>query len=104
LEEAARQAGKSLEIVPVEVPRGACAFHAGETWHGSGPNRGASPRRSLVSHCLSSEARFHESNVGYIYSRYKRVDSCDMEESFFPILWREDGYRSAFLADHCLEI
>jgi hypothetical protein len=23
-----------------------------------------------------------------------------MEESFFPILWREDGYRSAFLADY----
>lgn len=101
LEEAARQSGKELGIVPVEVPRGACAFHAGGTWHGSGPNRGNTPRRSLVSHCLSSAARFHESNVGYIYSRYKKVDSCDMEESFFPILWREDGYRSSFLGNYC---
>jgi len=23
-----------------------------------------------------------------------------MEESFFPILWREDGYRSPFLAEY----
>ena len=86
------------EIIPVVVPAGGGAFHHGTTYHGSGVNDTASHRRALVAHCISSEARFHPSNVGYIYSRYKRIDTDEMDESFFPILWREDGYRTAFLA------
>jgi hypothetical protein len=46
---------------------------------------------------MSSEARFHPENVGYIYSRYKKQGTLEMDESFFPILWRKDGYRSAWL-------
>ena len=49
---------------------------------------------------MSSEARFHDTNVGYVYSRYKRVGSTEMDESFFPVLWTEDGYRSGFLDEH----
>jgi hypothetical protein len=51
----------------------------------------------VVAHCVSSEARYHPTEISYIYSRYKRVGSLDMDESYFPILWREDGYRSPFL-------
>jgi len=32
-----------------------------------------------------------------VYSRYKRAGSDEMDESFFPVLWRGDGHRSAFL-------
>ena len=60
------------DIVPVEVPAGGCAFHHGGTWHGSDMNRGDRPRRSVVAHCMSSEAQFHPTNVSYIYNRYKR--------------------------------
>jgi ectoine hydroxylase-related dioxygenase (phytanoyl-CoA dioxygenase family) len=88
------------ELVPVEVPAGGCAFHDGRTWHGSDVNRADRPRRSAVSHCMSSEARFHPTNVSYIYSRYKRVGEDGMDESFFPILWRQDGYRTPFLDDY----
>jgi 2-oxoglutarate-dependent dioxygenase len=84
------------EMVPVEVPMGGGSIHHGWLWHGSGPNRTASPRRSVVSHCLSSEARF-TGEVGYVYSRYKRVGSVEMDASFFPVLWTEDGGRSAFI-------
>ena len=55
------------------------------------------PRRSLVTHCLSSEARFHPTEVSYIYSRYRRVGDDTMDESFFPILWTRSGYRTPFL-------
>jgi ectoine hydroxylase-related dioxygenase (phytanoyl-CoA dioxygenase family) len=88
------------ELVPVEVPAGGCAFHDGRTWHGSDVNRGARPRRSAVSHCMSSEARFHPTTISYIYNRYKRVGDETMDESFFPILWRQDGYRTPFLDDY----
>ena len=38
LREAAAAAGVQPEFVPVEVPAGGGAFHAGWTWHGSGVN------------------------------------------------------------------
>jgi ectoine hydroxylase-related dioxygenase (phytanoyl-CoA dioxygenase family) len=97
MREAARTVGHEPEIVPVEVPPGGCALHHGDTWHGSDTNRGTMPRRSTVAHCISSEARYHPTEIGYIYSRYKRVDDLSMDESYFPILWRQDGYRSPFL-------
>ena len=46
---------------------------------------------------MSSAARFHPTNVGYVYGRYKRAGSTEMDESFFPVLWTEDGCRSAWL-------
>jgi len=100
LRQAAASVGHRVELVAIEVPAGGCVFHAGGTWHGSDVNRGSQPRRSLVSHCLSSGARFHPTEVSYIYSRYRRVDDLTMDESFFPILWTQDGYRTPFLATH----
>ena len=94
---AAARNGVEPDIVAVVVPAGGGTFHHGCMYHGSRLNRLDRHRRALVAHCMSSEARFHPTNVGYIYSRYKRVDSDEMDESYFPILWREDGYRSPFL-------
>ena len=37
-----------------------------------------------------------EPTAGQI-ERYKRIGSDEMDESFFPVLWREDGYRTPFL-------
>lgn len=101
LETAARAIGERVELVPVEVPAGGCAIHAGGTWHGSDTNRTRAPRRSLVTHCIAAEARFHPTEVSYIYSRYHRVGDDSMDESFFPILWTESGHRSAFLERYC---
>lgn len=98
--QAAKAAGVSNpEIVKIEIPAGGCVFHAGQTWHGSGPNAANVPRRSLVSHCVTSECRFHPENISYIYSRYRKADSLDMDEAFFPILWHETKSRSKFLDD-----
>jgi ectoine hydroxylase-related dioxygenase (phytanoyl-CoA dioxygenase family) len=100
LREAAAEAGVEPEIVPVEVPAGGGAFHAGWTWHGSGINTSTNPRRSLVAHCMSSEARFHPTVTSYIYGRYKRFGDDRMDETHFPIIWREDGYRSPFIGPY----
>ena len=98
MREAARHAKVSEpEIVSIEVPAGSAVIHHGRTWHGSRDNRGRHHRRSVVAHCMSSEACFHAKNVSPIYSRYKRYDTTEMDEDFFPILWRNDGYRTPWL-------
>ena len=87
------------ELVPVEVPAGGGSIHHGWLWHGSGPNDTSNPRRSVVSHQISSEARFTD-EVGYIYSRYKRLGTDQMDPAFFPILWAQNGKRTAFIDDY----
>jgi len=79
------------EIVPIEVKAGSAVLHHGKTWHGSRANRGPSPRRSVVAHCMSTAARFHATNTHPVYSRFKRDGSDQIPDEFFPILWREDG-------------
>jgi ectoine hydroxylase-related dioxygenase (phytanoyl-CoA dioxygenase family) len=95
---AAAREGVEPDIAYIEVPAGGGSFHHGWTWHGSGNNRGDEPRRSLVLHAISSEAEYVPNNfdqgIGPIYSRYKRLADNQFDENYFPILWREDGYRT----------
>jgi len=92
--------GEELETVPVVVQAGGGSFHHGLTWHGSAPNRsGAVARMALVSHLIPVEARFHETNVDVTYSRYRRRGDPSLDESFFPVLWTESGYRTPWLAE-----
>ena len=99
LHEAAKLAGADKpEIVPIEVPAGGLAVHHNFTWHGSGANSETNRmRRSLVAHCTSSETRFHATNNTHVYVRYRRYGDTSMDESFFPILWHENGYRTPWL-------
>ena len=42
---------------------------------------------------------FKERNVDLIYSRYRRRGDLTLDESFFPVLWDESGYRTPWLAE-----
>ncbi len=90
------------DVVPVVVPSGGGSIHHGVIWHGSGPNTGSTPRRSLVLHAMSSESVFRRENfnqgIGPIYARYSRLDSNQLDENYFPITWRKDGYRTPGLS------
>jgi len=99
LKKAATQINAEIDLMPIVVPAGTAVFHHGRTWHGSNVNTGLTDRRSVVSHCMSSAAEFSNTNTSPIYSRYKRVGTKDMDESFFPILYRDDGYRTPWLDD-----
>lgn len=100
---AASEAGVAdPQIVRMAMSAGSCVIHNGNIWHGSDRNRTSDrPRRSIGVHTLSSEAQFIPTGAGYIYGRYQRVGETTMDETFFPILWRNDGYRSPHLADYC---
>lgn len=98
MEIAAKKEGVDPEIVYVEVPKGGGSFHHGWTWHGSGNNTATIPRRSLVLHAMRSDTRYVPERLGQgtgsIYSRYKRLDGDAIDENYFPVLWRKDGYRT----------
>ena len=98
MRDAAAREGVEPEIVHVEVTAGGGSFHHGWTWHGSGANTSPNPRRALVLHAMRSEVEYVPENfdqgTGPIYSRYKRLGDNRLDENYFPILWREDGYRT----------
>ena len=95
---AAAAEGVEPEIVHVEVPAGGGSFHHGWTWHGSGHNRSENPRRSVVLHAMRDEVVFNPDHLGQgtgsIYARYKRLGDNIVDENYFPVLWRADGYRT----------
>jgi ectoine hydroxylase-related dioxygenase (phytanoyl-CoA dioxygenase family) len=94
---AATPEGVKPERVPVEVKAGGCAFHHSLTFHGSGPNEATRERRALVSHLVPEETRFHPRETDLIYSRYRRRGDLSLDESYFPVVWDEEGGRSAWL-------
>lgn len=101
---AAKSVGQEPEIVPVEVPPGGGAFHHGWTWHGSGLNRSAGPRRALVVHTLRSIAGFNPEHLGQgigpTYGRYKKHGTNTMDDYYFPILWTREGGRSKWIDEY----
>jgi phytanoyl-CoA hydroxylase len=107
LRAAAARQGVEPDIVPVMLRCGSGSFHHGWTWHGSGANRSDRPRRSLVIHAMSSEARYSgdtaklQQGTGSIYSRYKRLCGEEMDENYFPVTWTRRGHRTAGLDGYC---
>jgi len=102
---AAKQEYVDPDIVYVAVPKGGGSIHHGWTWHGSGPNTGSNPRRSLVLHAMSSEVEYVPECFGHatgpIYSRYRRLGDTTIDENHFPIIWSRDGRRTAGLDEYC---
>jgi ectoine hydroxylase-related dioxygenase (phytanoyl-CoA dioxygenase family) len=90
-------ASEELELVPIEVPAGGAAFHHHLTFHGSGPNTGGVHRRSVISHFIRAETVFHPAHTDLNYSRYRKAESLELDESFFPVVWTRDGGRSSWL-------
>ena len=102
MRKAAACEGVEPGIRHVEVMAGGGSFHHGWTWHGSGENRSHHPRRALVLHAMRSDAEYDPAHfaegIGPIYSRYKRLGDNRLDENYFPVLWREDGYRTPQIA------
>src|SRR5207245_83535 len=90
--------GQELGLVPVVVRAGGAAFFHYNTFHGSGPNTASVHRRAVISHLVRADTRFHPEHVDPVYSRYRRVGDLDLDESFFPIVWTRDGYRTGWLS------
>ncbi len=104
MRDAAAREGTEPGITYVEVPAGGGSFHHGWTWHGSGENLSPNPRRALVLHAMRSDVEYDPAQfaqgIGPIYSRYKRLGDNRLDENYFPVLWRKDGYRTPQITDY----
>eukprot|EP00980_Cylindrotheca_fusiformis_P026399 scaffold16066_cov109-Cylindrotheca_fusiformis.AAC.5 len=86
-------------IQSAAVQAGCALLHHQDVWHGSGPNTSDSRhRRALVAHYLRGDVTFVESSdespfgaSSYIYGRYKKYNSTEVDESFFPIVYSAPG-------------
>jgi phytanoyl-CoA hydroxylase len=84
----------------VAIPAGGAAFHSSRIWHGSGPNTSNQHRRALALHCMPAECEFHPTKPAFAQGRFKKFDSLQMDESFYPIIYSPEGKRSAFIEDY----
>jgi phytanoyl-CoA hydroxylase len=116
-------------IVRQPCPAGHAILHHQDVWHGSGPNQSTTRhRRALVTHYLNGQVQWkvEEARVTpttgtqpsngpleapsppwqtstYIYGRYRRSGTVELDEDFFPILYAspESGRtRTAWLDAH----
>lgn len=103
MKNAARMAGMlDPQSYFIEIPAGSCVLHAGEIWHGSAPNSASDRmRRSIGIHMTPADAQFSDRPGGYIYRRYQRTDDPSLDESYFPILWANDGRRTPWIEGYC---
>jgi ectoine hydroxylase-related dioxygenase (phytanoyl-CoA dioxygenase family) len=102
-----KEKSRDFEFEQAKTSAGSIVFHHQDVWHGSGPNTSNLPRRVIVSHLINGDVRFAPNSklpwkASYIYGRYRMIDSDQMQEQFFPIIYPEEK-RSKFLKEYCLD-
>jgi hypothetical protein len=90
---------EGIDIQSAPVQAGYAAIHHQDVWHGSGPNTSdVRHRRALVAHYLRGDLKFVDDlslppfgKSSYIYGRYKKYKSTEVDETFFPIIYSAPG-------------
>ena len=84
----------------VEGESGTISFHHGNTWHGSNINKSKKDRISISIHYMPINSKYSKKISHPIYSHYKKFNTLDMDENFFPTLWSSSNKkkRSGFLS------
>jgi len=99
LSENAAHNGVEVRKVPMVIPKGHMSFHHCKTYHGSGPNVSARPRRALSLHLQDGANEFREFMLSDGSSAFYNHDSVVRRTSdgrpdyadpdYCPILWRD---------------
>lgn len=84
----------------IEINIGDVVFHHGNIWHGSGKNLSKVDRVSISLHLMSEKSKFHPKINNPIFSRYKKFQSLEMDENFFPIIWNKNNKISKFIKNY----
>jgi hypothetical protein len=98
LEFNARHNGTEVRKVPMVIPKGHMSFHHCRTYHGSGPNLGGMPRRSISLHLQDGANRYRRfrlsdgTDVSYNHDSLVRRDSGGQpdyaDSDYCPLIWR----------------
>jgi hypothetical protein len=92
--------GQPVVKVPMNLKKGQVSFHHSLVIHGSGPNRGASPRRSIAVHLQNKDNAWQELRMkqGRLATHandalVRQVDGHPdySDPDICPVLWREDS-------------
>ena len=89
---------KKNKIITIEATAGSVVFHHGKTWHGSGINHSNGKRISLSCHLMPSNSKFSQNKVNPVFSRYKKFNSLEMDENFFPVILTKKKTRSKIIS------
>ena len=94
LEHSIRDQGFEADVVPTTMIRGQVSFHHCRTVHGSGPNRGDQPRRSLAIHLQPTDNRVTVGADGTVapHPNLQLARTTDgvsdlNDDRYFPLLW-----------------
>ena len=91
-------------IQSAPAKEGFAILHHQDCWHGSGPNLSSKRhRRALVIHYIRGDVTFRDRSNNNIYGRYKRYNSVELDESFFPIIFSLEGNRTVWIDDFIRE-
>jgi ectoine hydroxylase-related dioxygenase (phytanoyl-CoA dioxygenase family) len=94
--------GRPFETRPCILPAGSLSFHHCLTVHGSGPNRSAGPRRSLVAHLIPEPTRYRAGTPGDGHMNVRLLSGRDGDPfagPYFPVLYRERDGGNVWRAD-----
>jgi hypothetical protein len=99
LEENAAHNGVEVRKVPMVIPKGHMSFHHCKTYHGSGPNVSARPRRAVSLHLQDGANEFREFPLSDGTSAFYNHDSLVRKTAdgrpdyadpdYCPVLWRD---------------
>lgn len=89
---------ESIKVMSLKV--GSVVFHHGKIWHGSGFNKTSKDRVSLSIHFMDGKSKFHPKIKSPYFNHYKKFNSLDMDESFFPITWSNKGKKTKFIKNY----
>lgn len=79
--------GHALHFIMCPVKKGHVHFHHSLTWHGSGQNHSARPRRAIAIHFMTDRTTFDESG-NHIMKPYVTVHNGEMlQGDAFPLVW-----------------
>ena len=88
--------GQQAQFHQVHCPAGACTFFHGRIWHGSSANVSTHTRRAYGLHWIRGDSKLG-ANPHYLFGRYKLTGSTELHESFWPIVWSANGYRTPWI-------
>ena len=79
--------GHALHFIMCPVKKGHVHFHHSLTWHGSGQNHSARPRRAIAIHFMTDRTTFDESG-NHIMKPYITVQNGEkLKGDAFPVVW-----------------
>ncbi|HLJ54468.1 MAG TPA: phytanoyl-CoA dioxygenase family protein [Chthonomonadaceae bacterium] len=80
--------GRRLNVRACPVPKGHVHFHHALTWHGSGANRSARPRRAIALHYMTQETRYNAAGNHVMKQFVTAADGEILAGEHFPVVWK----------------